>query len=65
MLTPHDELKTTCDKITALDERREGLVQYRDRQIVAALASGTTWAEVQRITGLSLRGVQLAIQRAD
>lgn len=65
MLAALDELKATCDKLAALDERRDALVQYRDRQIVAALASRTTWAEVQRITGLSLRGVQLAIQRAD
>lgn len=54
----------TVDRLSALDERRASLVQYRDRQIVEALAGGATWAQVQQVTGLSPRGVQLAIARA-
>lgn len=59
-----DELRRTVERLTALDERRAGLVEYRDRQIVEALAAGTTWATLQDVTRLSSRGLQLAIRRA-
>lgn len=59
-----DELRRTVERLSALDERRASLVQYRDRQIVEALEGGATWAQVREVTGLSLRGVQMAIRRA-
>lgn len=58
------ELTATVTKLTAVNERRGNLIAYRDRQIVAALDAGATWAEVQRVTGLSLRGLALARKRA-
>ena len=59
-----DELRRTVERLAALDERRASLVEYRDRQIVEALESGATWAQVREVTGLSLRGVQMSIQRS-
>lgn len=59
-----DELRRTVERLTTLDERRAGLVQYRDRQILEALNAGATWARLQEVTGLSPRGLQLAIRRA-
>lgn len=58
------ELTSTARRLAEADARRANLVEYRDRQIVEVLASGATWAEVQAATGLSPRGVQLAIKRA-
>lgn len=58
------ELGRTVRRLRDADERRALLVEYRDRQIVEALAGGATWVELQRATGLSPRGLQLAIKRA-
>lgn len=58
------ELQKTVKRLADSDERRASLVQYRDRQIVEALAAGATWVDVQKATGLSPRGLQLAIKRA-
>jgi hypothetical protein len=53
----------TVAKLAGVNERRASLIEYRDRQIVEALAGGATWVEVQKITGLSPRGLALAIKR--
>lgn len=58
------ELKLTVQKLQAVNQRRDNLIQYRDRQIVAALAAGATWVKLQQLTGLSVRGLALAIKRA-
>lgn len=58
------ELRLTVQKLQAVNQRRDNLIQYRDRQIVAALAAGATWSALQALTGLSVRGLALAIKRA-
>lgn len=58
------ELRRTVERLTEADERRANLVEYRDRQIVEALDAGATWAQVQAATGLSPRGLALAVKRA-
>lgn len=63
-MTELDELRRTVEKLASVDERRAGLVEYRDRQILAARAAGATWASMQQLTGLSTRGLQIAIRRA-
>lgn len=57
------ELRRTIEKLAAVNERRASLIQYRDRQMVQALAAGSTWADVQRVAGIGPRGVALAIKR--
>jgi len=59
-----NELRATVEKLAAVNERRANLIQYRDRQIRAALAAGATWAQMQEVTGLSPRGLAMAIKRA-
>lgn len=51
-------------ELDAVDQEMREARADRDRQIVEALANGATWAQVQEVTGLSLRGVQLSIARA-
>jgi len=58
------ELRRTVERLTEADERRANLVEYRDRQIVEALDGGATWKQVQDVTGLSPRGLALAVKRA-
>ena len=62
-MTAIQDLKANAEKLTIVTERRANLIQYRSRIIVAALSEGCTWGEVRDVTGLSLRGVQLAIAR--
>ena len=62
-MTDLDELTKTIAKLETLDKHRAQLVQYRDRQIREALALGATWVQLQAITGLSVRGLQLATKR--
>ena len=62
-MTDLDELTKTITKLETLDKHRAQLVQYRDRQIREALALGTTWWHLQAVTGLSVRGLQLATKR--
>ena len=62
-MTDLDELTKTITKLETLDKHRAQLVQYRDRQIREALTSGATWVQLQAITGLSVRGLQLATKR--
>lgn len=63
-MTELEELRRTVDKLADVDQRRANLVEYRDRQILAAKAAGATWASLQQLTGLSTRGLQIAIRRA-
>ena len=63
-MTAIQELKDNAEKLTLVNARRAKLIQYRSSIIVAALAEGCTWGDVREATGLSLRGVQLAIARA-
>ena len=58
------ELRRTVEKLAELNELRASRIQYRDRQILAAANSGATWARLQEITGLSPRGLALALARA-
>lgn len=63
-MTELKELESTVQKLATVDDRRANLVEYRDRQILAARAAGATWASLQQLTGLSTRGLQIAIRRA-
>lgn len=58
-----NELRLTVRKIAEADELRASRVEYRDRQIREALEAGYTWTQLQAITGLSPRGLALAINR--
>ncbi|MEB0286175.1 hypothetical protein QN355_06380 [Cryobacterium sp. 10S3] len=57
------ELKSTVARLATVDERRAALIEYRDRQVADILAAGHTWLEVQAVTGLSARGLKLAVDR--
>lgn len=59
-----NELRRTVEKLAEVNELRASRIQYRDRQIIAALTAGATWAQLQAVTGLSPRGLALAIKRA-
>lgn len=50
--------------LNTLTERLRNQTKYRDKTILDALNTGTTWDRIQQITGLSRRGIQLAIGRA-
>ena len=63
MATEWIELGKTVVKLAGVNEHRANLIQYRDRQIVAALAAGATWVQVQEFAGLSSRGLLLAVNR--
>ena len=58
------ELCRTVEKLAELNALRASRIEYRDRQIMEALAAGATWAQLQQATGLSPRGLALAIKRA-
>ena len=58
-----EELRATVEKLAAVNARRDNLIQYRDRQIREAIAAGATWAQIQNVTGLSPRGLAIAIKR--
>ena len=58
------ELRETIERLAAVDNQRASLLQSRDRQIVDALESGATWKQVQNVTGLSPRGLAMAVKRA-
>ena len=57
------ELRATVEKLAAVNQRRANLIQYRDRQIREVIDAGATWAQVQEITGLSPRGLAMALKR--
>lgn len=58
-----DDLQAVTAKLRAHDERRVNLLHSRDALVRQALAAGATWATVQAITGLTPRGVSLAVKR--
>ncbi|MGN7977419.1 hypothetical protein ACTJJ4_07575 [Microbacterium sp. 22195] len=59
------ELRATVAKLTAVEERRANLIEYRDRQLLElADAKAATWVQMQAVAGLSPRGLQLALERA-
>lgn len=62
-MTAQDEFKRTLDKLAESEALTASRKDYRDRQIPALLASGMTWAEMQKLTGLSARGLLLAVNR--
>lgn len=64
LVTETDELTKTVAKLRNLDERRAGLIRYRDEQMLAAKNAGASWATLQALTGLSMRGVQISLRRA-
>ena len=59
------ELTATVEKLAGVNERRGNLIEYRDRQIKAALDAGDRWTDVKNVTGLSPHGLALAIKRAE
>jgi ribosomal protein S18 len=59
-----DELRRTVEKLAEVNALRASRIAYRDRQILEAIAGGATWVQVQQVTGLSPRGLALAIKRA-
>jgi signal transduction histidine kinase len=63
MTEAQDELRRTSEKLRDLDERRKGLVEYRDRQVAEEIERKTTWETLQKLTGLSPRGLALSIER--
>jgi len=46
-----------------LEARVKAQREYTDDALRRALATGHTWARVQELSGLSVRGVQLATKR--
>lgn len=63
VVDPLTQLRSTAERLSTLDTQRSAVIQERDRQIIAAVAAGYTWVEIQRATGLSSRGLKLAIDR--
>jgi len=57
------DLIAVSNKLADHDERRENLMHSRDALMRQALAEEETWKTVQDITGLSARGVQVALRR--
>jgi hypothetical protein len=60
---PLSRLRAAALAVTRADKVRAQRIAARDALIVAALEAGATWAQVQEATGLTPRGVQLAIRR--
>lgn len=58
------ELRATLDKLEAVENRRANLIEYRDRQLTELRKAGATWQQLQDFTGLSPRGLKLALDRA-
>jgi len=58
-----NELRRTVESLAESDALSKGRRECRARQILEAIAAGATWAEVQEVTGLSPRGLALAISR--
>lgn len=57
------ELAATAAKVAESKALLASRIEYRDRQIRQAIGQGATWAQVQRVTGLSPRGLALALNR--
>ena len=58
------ELSRTVEKLAETNVLRANRIQYRDRQILEAVTAGATWVRLQQVTGLSPRGLALALARA-
>ncbi|RFA16380.1 hypothetical protein B7R22_02515 [Subtercola boreus] len=58
-----DELEEAVASLRVVTEERERLIRRRDELIRAALKGGATWVQIQGVTGLSPRGLSLAIKR--
>ncbi|WP_142206731.1 hypothetical protein [Subtercola boreus] len=58
-----DELGKAVAALRGVTEQRERLIGRRDELIRAALKGGATWVQIQHVTGLSPRGLSLAINR--
>jgi len=56
-------LGAASDELRMINAARIELMALRDRQIGIAVAAGHTWAEMQKVTGLSPRGLALALKR--
>lgn len=56
-------LADTIRELAATDARRAELIAARDARMASAKASGVTWSRLQQVTGLSLRGAQMSVQR--
>lgn len=50
-------------ELAATDARRAELVAARDARMASAKADGVTWLRLQQVSGLSLRGAQLSVDR--
>lgn len=59
-----NELRLTLNKLAEVESRRTSLIEYRDRQLVELRAAGATWQQLQDFTGLSPRGLKLALDRS-
>jgi ribosomal protein S18 len=58
------ELRAANESLRRLDARRTAQMEYRDDVLLRAIVAGATWVRVQEVTGLTPRGVQLALRRA-
>lgn len=63
-IDPKDGLIKVVQQLHDLDERRAELVAERDMLMVAARDNGTPWAELGRLSGLSVGAVKKALDRA-
>ncbi|RFA13246.1 hypothetical protein B7R21_08490 [Subtercola boreus] len=63
MAETFDELEKAVAALRSVTEEREILIRRRDELIRASLKGGATWVQVQNVTGLSPRGLSLAINR--
>lgn len=59
------ELAATTKKMHEAEALLASRREYRDRQLLAIVGTeGVTWRSLQAITGLSPRGLQMALERA-
>jgi hypothetical protein len=56
-------LRTLARKLAKADEARARLLRQRDDAIRQAFADGATWKAVEAASGLTPRGVALAVKR--
>lgn len=61
---PRDGLAAVVADLADLDERRAELVAERDMLMLAARDSGVSWAEIGRLSGLSVGAVRNSLDRA-
>lgn len=53
----------TLAKLATVNERRANLIEYRNRQLREGAAEGITWDQMLKLTGLSRRGLSMALKR--